>query len=314
VLQHIMPANTLITPATYIYYWRVIRTVNGIDNIPNISRRIYVGALGTGPTGSPMPNPINNPSYLVWSADAVPPPNITIDAYEVAVSKSLTFTPLLAPLPTVTGLSVMFTPAAGQNGVLHYFRVRGLNNNLPVTGWGPTTTFKVDNVAPVKPVITPPVAPVVSAPGTFPVYGTLRPAFAWTAVPTATRYRVAIFNFMAAGYVDLDESSANTYIIVNAPFVSFTPGVNLPQTTLRLEVSAEDGVNTSLPSTLDFNVALGTTPAQNATLTATPPQYVWPTVSGATSYTLQVANDSSFIAVRFTKTDLTSLFYTPTPA
>lgn len=287
-----MPSSQPLPAGTY--YWRILRLINGIPQndvgTGLLSRKFYVGALAAGPVLTATPALIKDPINLSWTAPTGLPPGAVVSEYEYVLSKSATFTPPFVPPMTIAAATTQwpFIPDANQNRVTFYWRVRGLDNGLPVTQWS-VSSFIVDTAAPNPPVI--------SAPLTNAVVSTVRPPVSWVAVPGAVNYRIDMTDLSATtgGVIDLDLTSANTHVTVNAPAVSYLPVVNLPQSTVRVDITVFDGINNSLtPSSTTFVVRLGTAPAHNGVVTVPRPVFTWTAVPQAASYELQIDDDPSF--------------------
>lgn len=262
-----------------VYRWRVVRVGSSYDENLRVAewRTLIVGALTTGPELiEPNASQVINSLVLLRWNEASAPVETSIDSYEVMISRSSLFAASVTTRVIETGLSSAFTPAASMNRVTHYWRVRGLWNGMPVTNWS-TRSFIVDTVAPAAPVITAPISNML--------VGTVRPVITWTAVPGVTEYTVGIAD--AATNEDLmDEVTIRT--------LSYTPTVNLPQTAVIVRVRASDGINDGAWASITFNVRLGTAPIQNAVVITNRPTFTWVVVPGAEGYTLQIDNDPFF--------------------
>lgn len=272
MLPDVLPAGA--------YYWRVLRS--GETPTTVISRTFYIGALGQGPAlNSPASKAlVNVPTPLTWQA-ATPPTGVTITAYEVQISRSATFVPLLST-QTVEALQATFTPPANLNRVPYYWRVRGLNNGLPVTQWS-TNTLIVDTVAPAAPLITSPAANAI--------VNTVRPTITFRSAVGVQQYRLTIAD--AATNTDVvPEFVVTTHGLITS--VVYKVMDNLPQDDYMLRVRAEDGINPSPWTTVKFTVRLGTLPAPNATVANYRPTFTWSAVPGATRYILDIDDDPVF--------------------
>lgn len=263
------------------YYWKLVRTVNGVADVPTIptTRTFAIGAPTAGPAlVDPTLNEIvTGPTTLDWD-DATGPLGTSVNGYEVVVSRAATFAAPVARAIVENVTTYDFTPLPNQNRLLHYWRVRGLWDGVPVTQWS-SRTFLVDNVAPARPVVA---LPLNNA-----LLDTLRPLIRWSIVPTAINYTIAI-----------NDPATSTDVVPETPVtsVSYVPTVNLPQTPLTIRVRANDGYNSSAWTYVMITPRLGNTPAQNAVVLTGQPVFGWGAVPDATGYTLQIDNDPYFDA------------------
>jgi hypothetical protein len=75
---------------------------------------------------------------------------------------------------------------------------------------------------------------------------------------------------------------------------SFVVPFNLAQTEYVLRVRAEDDINASAWTYVNFKVRLGTLPTHNSSINTSRPTFMWSAVPGATAYTLTIDNDPVF--------------------
>lgn len=148
---------------------------------------------------------------------------------------------------------------------------------------------------------------VTSAPNTSVLTGPLsdamtsiRPTFSWTAADRAVSYRLELD-------ADGDFGSGVLPFSVNAPATSFT----IPASTYlrqgvwswRLIAINAAGVESAASETRVLHAFAGLTPANDAFTLLVRPTFTWASVNGATGYTLEVSNNSSFSGtLAYTKT------------
>lgn len=276
------------------YYWRVVRTVNGVDqSVPNgvqAYRSFYVGALGAAPVLTlPANGSITDSTHLSLTWNQPVDADFVIENYQLEISKSPTFATVVSRIspysPGSMGL-YYFDTNTPNNHVTYYWRVRGWRLGSALSAWSSTGSFIIDTVAPDTPKF---ITPVSNS-----VVGLQRPVISWKAVPGAVSYKLYLYDLSTNTNVDLDSNSANVYASINAPLATFTPPLNLPQSSFIMSLQANDGVNTSNTQELYFSVRLGTLPAINSTVTTHRPTFTWTPALGATLYTLDIDDDPTF--------------------
>lgn len=156
-------------------------------------------------------------------------------------------------------------------------------------------------------------APVLTTPANAATGTPLQPTFIWNAVGGATGYSLQVATDAAFSNIVLSETG-----LVNP---THTPATALnPQTTYYWRVQANGDCGNSPYSTVFSFVTSAAapaaptlvSPANGATSQALQPTFMWNAVSGADSYSLEVATDAGFSNVVITESGLTGTNYTPT--
>ncbi|MDD3044416.1 MAG: S8 family serine peptidase [Candidatus Delongbacteria bacterium] len=155
---------------------------------------------------------------------------------------------------------------------------------------------------------SPPAVPSLITPANASLTSDLTPTFDWNDVSGATSYTIQI-----------DDAAAFTSVnYTNSPTVStYTPASNLPTGTWYWRVLATNA-NGSSAYTSGWSVTLGNPPAaptlalpaNASTLYILQPTFDWNDVSGATSYTILVDNNSNFGSPEINQSPAVST-YTP---
>ncbi len=200
---------------------------------------------------------------------------------------------LSAPLFNAPGLTYQKT---------YYWRVAALD--LAADGSVRSATF-----GPLWGFATPAIpAPVLNALTPDPT-SQRRPTFTWESVPGAAGYRIEIAS---------DPSFGSTLVATQVTETSFTPAADLPEGTLRWRVRAIDAQG--LPgafSAVDDFVLDASAPAVPVLVAVTPdptsnrrPSLGWGSITGASSYRVQVASNSGFTSTLI-DTTVSSPLYVP---
>lgn len=204
-------------------------------------------------------------------------------SYRVQVATNSNFTTgIVLDDSTVTATSRNI--AGLLNSTQYFWRVRATNPGGP----GPySTTFSFTTI------VVPPPAPSLTSPPDGQTNVSLVPTMTWNAAPTATSYRLQVARDTLFAILVFDDS-----LIVGT---SRQIAQLISNTTYYWRVRAKNigGVSpfssrfgfttTQAPST-----PLQLLPADSATGVSSTPRFVWATVIGATSYTLQVATEPTF--------------------
>jgi hypothetical protein len=200
--------------------------------------------------------------------------------YNVQVSTSPSFSPLLINQNTISVGVSEYTATIYGNGT-YYVRVRPVYwPYYFLNTFSPTRTFIVDTIAPNAPNIT---APLEGA-----TLSTARPTITWGAVPTANKYEVRI----DGNLVSPPTLATTTFMLPNTA-AALTQGAH------TVTVTAYDAAgNSEISLTRNFSVFIGTTPVANALSSGAGPNvnvtFAWAAVTGATSYALEIDDDSAF--------------------
>ncbi len=203
------------------------------------------------------------------------------DRYQVQVSVSSMFT---SPVKDSSGSSTNYSPDTDLPDGKYYWRVRAINDSLPVNGpWSAVRTFTVDTTAPVAPVLKLPLNLAAIA-------GT--PTYSWNASSGAATYR---FVYGAA--------SCDAPIFASGwmNVLSFKPPTQ-PAGPWTWCVQAKDAAgNISLWSSRSITVNLIVPVAPvlvlpvNAALTGdSTPNFSWNSVPYGDTYQIQISKVSNF--------------------
>ncbi len=290
-------AVTTYTPTTVLgngtYFWRILR--NDETPVDIVHRTLTITPpLPLAPTlVSPVANVQMNdqPPVFSWSAVA------GAANYEFQVDNTSNFsttlefsmtTPLTAQAPT--------SLAAG----VYYWRVRAINSFNAPSPFSAVRSFTVD--------LTDPAAFNLNLPTDVGTVSTARPMFSWSASSGANRYNLKVD--------DDTDFSTDLVLDVTVMTTSFTiPTTNpaLAQGLYHWQVIALDAAsNDRISATRAFTVFIGTVPANGIFTTDTTPTFNWMAVSGATSYTLEVDDDTAFTTPVFTQSVGVVTTLTPT--
>ncbi len=268
-----------LNPGTY--YWRVIRT----GEVPtyNLYRTLFIGAAPAAPalvspsTGA-LINASMNPPTLDWNP-VTPPAGVIVSNYVVSLANNAAFTGAVTYNTSNTELTI---PA--QTDGLKYWKVQALFVGGGIGTASASRTFTVDTVAPNPPNLT--------APADLAFVSTARPTLTWVASPTANRYLVDLAADHLFSVNLLTDHLASSASLALSPTVLAQP---LAQGQYFWRVRALDpaGNPSGESSVRSFHVFIGTAPA-NGVFSALPPTFTWAAVTGTTSYTLQIDNDTDF--------------------
>ena len=289
-------ASSTYTPgsnmAEDVYYWRVLSTNATGSSAYTSTWNVNVIAPPPLPGTPTLISPANGsgtsdttPSFD-WSdaSDAT--------GYEILIDNNSDFSSPTISTTTVTSDYTATTLALGT----YYWKVRGTN----VTGSGSYSaswSFSIGN---------PPSAPVLVAPANGSYTSNLTPTFDWNDISGATSYTILVDN-------NSDFSSPE---INQSPTVStYTPASNLAVGTYYWKVLATNIYGSGVYCTA-WTVNLGNPPAvpvlaapANGSFTSdATPDFDWNDVSGATSYTIQIDNNSDFSSPEVTSSPAVSAF------
>jgi hypothetical protein len=162
---------------------------------------------------------------------------------------------------------------------------------------------------------TPPSAPSLSSPSNGATGVSMTPTLQWNAPSGASSYQVQVATSSLFTTIVFDQSGITNTQVTVSPALS-------PSTQYYWRANATNAYGTSdWSSTWSFTTAPCTppaaptlsSPADLATGISTTPTLQWNSVSGAVSYTVQVATSSSFTSLVFAQPGVTSTQVTVTP-
>jgi subtilisin family serine protease len=267
---------------TYGYYW-------DFDNV-SITGTTAVPATPTLLTPANGTNTTNRRPAFDWTDSS------GATSYTIQVDNNSNFSsPEIQQSPTVSN----YTPTADLALGTYYWRVLATNTN----GSSAYTSAWTVNIGSV------PAVPTLATPTNGSTTTDTTPTFDWNDVSGATAYTIQVDN-------NSDFSSPE---IQQSPTVStYTPGTALAAGTYYWRVLATNAYGSSAYSS-SWSVIIGTVPATPTLLspangtntTNRRPAFDWSDSSGATSYTIQVDNNSDFSSPEISQSPTVSN-YTPT--
>jgi hypothetical protein len=274
----ILTSSPALTTGTY--YWRVVRNGETLSN--TVFRSLFIGAAPpapvlTAPANALLTN-VNTPT-LTWSA-VVPPSGVILSGYELQFATNATFTTGLQSVSVPTN---SYTPNPALTDRLYFWRVRALYSAQNVPGpFSLARSFTVDTTPlAALPALT---APVVNA-----IIPAARPAFSWSVVAGAARYRLQV---SADGFT----STVLNQVVTTATYAIPATVLPLTQGGYQWRVSTIDpaGNEGAFTAPRSFTVFIGITPVNGAFSLSGRPTFTWQPVVGATGYTLQIDTDTDF--------------------
>jgi hypothetical protein len=194
-----------------------------------------------------------------------------------------------SPTIDTTTSSLDHTPASALPDDTYYWRVKALAGDRE-SAWSEVRDFRV---------LSPPGTPVLNSPANHSDVCDTRPTFRWQAVDTATAYLIELYSDMDFSTLVDDDALSDTY---------FAPGQALDPGTYYWRVQASNDCGTSSWSNWDLNVGTPGTaptlqqPADGQEICDRRPGFQWDSLSGASSYTLEVDDNASFASPEVQKT------------
>gem|GEM_PF-989756 len=262
--------------ANTAYYYRV-RGINATGPSANSATQTVM-TLTVAPTASAATGITSTGFTANWVAAT------GAESYELDVSTSSTFASGVSLYTEIVTTSFSVTGLSG--GTTYYYRVRADN------GWGPSTNSGTQSA------LTIPSAPGMSAADQL-TATTFRPN--WQASTGASSYRLDVstssaFSTMVSGYSDLAVSGTNTVV----------SGLTA-NTTYYYRVRAVNATGTSANSASGsaLTAPIAPTAAEASLVTSTSFNANWSTVSGASSYRLDVSRYSNFSTLESGWADVT---------
>jgi hypothetical protein len=218
----------------------------------------------------------------------------------------------LTVVDTVTGVTVI----SQQNLATTSYSAPGTPLKSGDTySWTVSAVTADGQAAPAQPALPFAVIPVPGPTGPSGITDVNRPTFSWSAVPGAAGYNLQVFDTTSATIV------INTQVISNNSYTPSTPLKNLD--TYDWTVSAYSSasyhglpyvspVSGSVYFTVNVDVPpVLITPANQAVLTTTTPEFDWSDVSSAVGYSVTIIDSESGV-VAASGPDVTGTSFTPT--
>jgi subtilisin family serine protease len=289
-------ASSTYTPpsdmAVDLYYWRVLSINATGSSAYTATWNVNVIAPPPLPGTPTLISPANGSgtSDTTPSFDWSDAPDAT--GYEILIDNNSDFSSPAISTTTVTSDYTATTLALGT----YYWKVRGTN----ATGSGGYSTSWSFSIG------SPPSAPALVSPANGSYTSDLTPTFDWNDVTGSTSYTILVDN-------NSDFSSPE---ISQSPTVStYTPGSNLVIGTYYWKVLATNNYGSGSYSTV-WTANLGNPPAvptlaapSNGSFTSdATPDFDWNDVTGSTSYTIQIDNNSDFSSPEVTSSPAVSAF------
>jgi uncharacterized repeat protein (TIGR01451 family)/CSLREA domain-containing protein len=202
--------------------------------------------------------------------------------YQVQVSSNSAFTTIKAD---GTVQELLYSPATALADGLYYWRVRAVNSVNVNSSWSAARTFTVDTAPPAVPNLSTPVDKAKATSGSI--------NFVWLPATSANRYHLELgTDDQFSQKVDIGTGeTASTSLLMNRP---------LGQGTYYWHIQARDAAGNwgSWSATRSFTLNNLLTPATGANLISPTaglrPTFTWTRLTGATSYTVEVARDADF--------------------
>jgi len=292
------PVSTALSPNTK-YYWRV-QAIGSNGNTSNWTSANYFRAAMLPPTLSAPPNTLS-PAVVTFRPGFSWNTATGASAYTIQISKSKSFA---STLVNVKVSATSYTPTSDLplNTVL-YWRVRSEGTNGPSL-WSDIWNFTSAD---------PPSTPILSSPTGNKVITDYTPTLDWSdsILPTGvtlSNYHLQVSTdstFKTASFIDTT-TTASKYP-VDSP--SLTPNTKYYW---RVQALGSNQHYSDWTGTADFRAAVVqpvlSQPANGELITTTLPSFGWNSISGASSYTLQVAATSAFASSLLKKTVTTSTY------
>ncbi len=202
-----------------------------------------------------------------------------------------------------TTSSTSYTPGSALPDGTYYWRAQA-SNACGTGSWATVWQFTVDTGCPTPPT------PSLSVPANGSSTCDTTPTFSWGSVSEATPYRIQVGDDSSFSSPEIDTTTSNT---------NHTPGSALSPGTYYWQVQASNSCGDS-PWSSVWSVTILSTPSapspssppNRSTISDTIPTFRWGSVSGATSYSIQV-DDNSAISSPTTQI-ISSTSYTPDSA
>jgi serine protease AprX len=285
--------TSALSPGTY--YWRVGAYNSCGDSSWSASRSFTILSKPSTPS-------LMSPSNGSGTCDATPAfdwsPVSGATSYRIQVDNNSGFT---SPEIDTTSASSDYTPTSALSPGTYYWRVLS-SSSCGDSSWSARRSFTI---------LSEPSTPSLMSPSDGSGTCDATPAFDWSSVSGATSYRIQVDNDSGFASPEIDTTSAS---------FDYTPTSALSPGTYYWRVQASNSCGDgswsesssftilSKPSTPSLM-----SPSDGSGTCGTTPAFDWSSVSGATSYRIQVDNNSSFASPEI-DTITASSEYTPTLA
>ena len=286
-VDHIAPGTT----GFFDFYWTatsgwhaVVAIADYGDFIPeshedNNQREESFYVSCSVPSAPSLSSPSNGSStcdttpYFDWSSVS------GATSYRIQVDNSSSFS---SPEIDTTASNSDYTPGSPLSPGTYYWRV-STSNSCGSGSWSGVWNVMIQSA---------PAAPSLSSPSNGSSTCDTTPYFDWSSVSGATSYRIQVDNSSSFSSPEIDTTASNS---------EYTPGSPLSPGTYYWRVSTSNSCGSSSWSSA-WNVTVLSVPAppslsspsNGSSVCDTTPYFDWSSVSGATSYRIQVDNSSSF--------------------
>jgi hypothetical protein len=194
------------------------------------------------------------------------------------------------------------TPDPALTNGIHYWQVRAINHYGAPGAWSVTRTLTID-IPPAVPTLLLPANASTDDTGGL-------PTFTWNPVTNANSYQIQVDNNSNFSSPEFDNTDTST---------NRTPSTALVSGIYSWRVRAINIYDTpgdwSETRTLTVDILLGaptlTLPTNLFTVTTGTPTFEWGPVTDATSYQIQVANDSGFTDIFLSDNAVATTNWTP---
>ncbi len=290
--NHYYTPGTPLSPGTY--YWRVWASNSCGDGPYSSTRSFIIPPTPSAPSPSSPSNgssTCNTTPYFAWSQVN------RADFYHIEVDNNSNFS---SPEIGATTSNHYYTPGVPLSPGTYYWHVRA-SNSCEDGPYSSTWSFTI---------LSTPSAPSPSSPSNGSSTCDTTPYFDWSSVSGATSYRIQVDNNSSFSSPEIDTTTSNSY---------YTPGTPLSLGTYYWQVQASNSCGDS-PWSSVWSVTILSTPSapspssppNGSTISDTIPTFRWGSVSGATSYSIQVDDNSALSSP--TTQIISSTSYTPDSA
>lgn len=199
-------------------------------------------------------------------------------SYRIQVDDSSSFS---SPAIDTTTANSGYTPSSALPAKTYYWRVNATNSG-GASSWSATRSVTLKSA---------PAAPVLTAPANGAVIDDTTPTLNWNAVTGATSYIIQADDSPSFASLEVDASSSGS---------EFTPATALADGLYHWRVRGVNACGSGAWSQRSFTIdplpdaPLLSSPSDGIDTCDTTPSFAWSAADGATSYGIQVADDSSF--------------------
>jgi hypothetical protein len=268
----------LASGATYQYR---VRSSDGSLVSVN-SNTVNVLTIPETPVTNPATEVTQNSFKINWSTVA------GVSGYRLDVATDEAFTQFLTGLENLLVSSTSQTITVSSAGTNYYYRVRAVNGS----GTSPSSDFKLVQTISANPIATPATATTVSG---FTAN--------WSASVGASNYALDVstddFATYVTGYNNLAVGNTTSRSVTG-----LTAGISYQY---RVRASNTSGSSGSSNSISVVTLSAATTANEATSITQSSFAVSWLPVTGATSYSVDVATDNGFLALLYNNVNIGNL-------